>query len=79
MPKTNDINIFHQRTRLLRTILRHLTPLRNFLPKAPPQASFRHDHDAVIGVLAAAWQPRSCRFMLLRTLNALPHPGCGHL
>jgi hypothetical protein len=25
------------------------------------------------------WQPRSCRFMLLRTLKALPQPLCGHL
>ena len=25
------------------------------------------------------WHPRSCRFMLLRTLKAFPHPGCGHL
>lgn len=25
------------------------------------------------------WQPRSWRFMLLRTLKALPHPECGHL
>lgn len=25
------------------------------------------------------WQPRSCRFMLLRTENALPQPLCGHL
>lgn len=27
------------------------------------------------GVPPAAWQPRSCRFMLLRTLNALPQLG----
>lgn len=25
------------------------------------------------------WQPRSCRFMLLRTLKALPQPEWGHL
>lgn len=25
------------------------------------------------------WQPRSWRFMLLRTLKALPQPPCGHL
>lgn len=25
------------------------------------------------------WQPLSCRFMLLRTLKALPHPAWGHL
>lgn len=32
-----------------------------------------------IVALVEAWQPRSCRFMLLRTLKAFPHPGCGHL
>lgn len=25
------------------------------------------------------WQPRSCLFILLRTLKAFPHPACGHL
>ena len=29
--------------------------------------------------LSKLWQPRSWRFMLERTLKALPHPGCGHL
>jgi hypothetical protein len=29
--------------------------------------------------LAIAWQPRSCLFILLRTLNAFPHPACEHL
>jgi hypothetical protein len=32
-----------------------------------------------MAVLFEAWQPRSWRFMLLRTLKALPQPGCGHL
>ena len=39
----------------------------------------KHRYDATTAPLLDAWQPRSCLFMLLRTLNALPQPVCGHL
>ena len=34
---------------------------------------------AAVLPLSKLWQPRSCRFMLERTLKALPQPACGHL
>lgn len=37
------------------------------------------DHDPCADGPAVAWQPRSWRFMLLRTLKALPQPAWGHL
>ena len=34
---------------------------------------------AAVLPLSKLWQPRSWRFMLERTLKALPQPACGHL
>lgn len=37
------------------------------------------DEDPDVLLVSKLWQPRSWRFMLLRTLKALPQPGWGHL